>query len=216
VRDSGIGISDEAREYIFEAFRQGDGSTSRNYGGTGLGLTISARLVQLMGGRITVESEPGRGSVFHFFVKTRTAIAPAEPGRAGSVPPKTVPSRSLRVLLAEDNPVNQRVATALLTRRGHSVVVVGNGRMAVERSAKEAFDVILLDLQMPEMDGISATRLIRERDHGRGIHVPIVALTAHAMSDAHARCLAAGMEAVVVKPFDPAVLYDAIERCGSG
>jgi CheY-like chemotaxis protein len=124
----------------------------------------------------------------------------------------TTSARSLHLLLAEDNVVNQRVATALLNRRGHSVVVVGNGRLAVERTQTDVFDVILMDLQMPEMDGWDATRQIRERDCARGTYVPIVALTAHAMSGAYDRCLAAGMDSVIVKPFDPAQLYSAIEQ----
>ena len=118
----------------------------------------------------------------------------------------------LRVLLAEDNAVNQKVATALLTKRGHNVVVVDNGRLAVERTAAETFDVILMDLQMPEVNGWTATRQIRERDRERGVYVPIIALTAHAMTDAHVQCLAAGMDAVIVKPFEPAQLYGTIEQ----
>jgi signal transduction histidine kinase/ligand-binding sensor domain-containing protein/AmiR/NasT family two-component response regulator len=213
VSDTGIGISQEARGFIFEAFRQADGSTSRTYGGTGLGLTISSRLVRLMGGEITVESEPGRGSVFAFFVKTRQVIAPPEcAAEACEHSPQAAAARCLRVLLAEDNIVNQRVATALLSRRGHKVVVVGNGRLAVERTDTEAFDVILMDLQMPDMDGWSATQIIRERDGRRGVYVPIIALTAHAMSEAHQRCLTAGMDSVIVKPFNPAQLYGAIEH----
>ena len=109
----------------------------------------------------------------------------------------------------------RRSPQPLLNRRGHSVVVVGNGRLAVERTQSETFDVVLMDLQMPEMDGWDAIREIRERDRGRGVYLPIIALTAHAMSDAHERCLAAGMDSVVVKPFDPVKLYGAIEQAMS-
>jgi signal transduction histidine kinase/ligand-binding sensor domain-containing protein/ActR/RegA family two-component response regulator len=212
VSDTGIGIPEEARVSIFEAFRQADGSTSRTYGGTGLGLTISSRLVELMGGKISVESEAGRGSVFRFWVKARrTEPALESPERHG----ESAPAGSLRILLAEDNPVNQKVATALLTKRGHCVEVVGNGRLAVERSEAGAFDLILMDLQMPEMDGWEATRQIRRRDRELGVRVPILALTAHAMGKAQEDCLAAGMDAVIVKPFEPAQFYAAVEKAVS-
>jgi CheY-like chemotaxis protein len=210
VRDTGIGISTESQVLIFDAFRQADGSTSRTYGGTGLGLTICSRLVQLMDGKIEVESEIGTGSVFRFQVKARRTTPAhhgAEPGT--SVPVRGLAKQSLRILLAEDNVVNQRVATALLVRRGHQVVVVNNGHLAVERSNAEGFDLILMDLQMPEMDGWEATRQIRQSETGAA--VPIVALTAHAMSRAQEQCLAAGMNAVIVKPFDPEQFYSVIE-----
>jgi signal transduction histidine kinase/ActR/RegA family two-component response regulator len=208
VSDTGIGIPEEARVSIFEAFRQADGSTSRTYGGTGLGLTISSRLVELMGGKISVESETGRGSAFRFWVKARRTEPTIEnPERHG----ESARTGSLRILLAEDNPVNQKVATALLSRRGHRVEVVDNGRLAVERSKTETFDLILMDLQMPEMDGWEATRQIRERDGALGVRVPILALTAHAMGKAQQECLAAGIDAVIVKPFEPAQFYEAIE-----
>jgi signal transduction histidine kinase/ActR/RegA family two-component response regulator len=208
VSDTGIGIPEEARVSIFEAFRQADGSTSRTYGGTGLGLTISSRLVELMGGKISVESETGRGSAFRFWVKARRTEPTTEnPERHG----ESARTGSLRILLAEDNPVNQKVATALLSRRGHRVEVVDNGRLAVERSKTETFDLILMDLQMPEMDGWEATRQIRERDGALGVRVPILALTAHAMGKAQQECLAAGIDAVIVKPFEPAQFYEAIE-----
>jgi signal transduction histidine kinase/ligand-binding sensor domain-containing protein/CheY-like chemotaxis protein len=212
VSDTGIGIPEQARDVIFEAFRQADGSTSRTYGGTGLGLTISVRLVRLMGGDMTVESELGRGSVFRFWVRARTVKAlPActTPNAHDSEPSRT--ARGCRILLAEDNAVNQRVATALLERRGHTVVVVSNGRLAVERAREEVFDIILMDLQMPEMDGWTATRQIRTYEAETGRHVPIIALTAHAMRHAREQCLLSGMDAVIVKPFDPQQLYEAVE-----
>jgi signal transduction histidine kinase/ligand-binding sensor domain-containing protein/CheY-like chemotaxis protein len=209
VTDTGIGIPPEARAFIFEAFRQADGSTSRTYGGTGLGLSICSRLVQLMGGGITVESEVGSGSAFRFWVKTRQIVDPVM--RADAVSSPAASASSLRILLAEDNLVNQRVATALLKKRGHRVTIVGNGRLAVERRRIESFDVVLMDLQMPEMDGWEAARLIREHERKSGERVPIIALTAHAMNHVHPQCLAAGMDSVIVKPFEPEQFYNAVE-----
>jgi signal transduction histidine kinase/ligand-binding sensor domain-containing protein/CheY-like chemotaxis protein len=215
VSDTGIGIPEKARSLIFEAFRQADGSTSRTYGGTGLGLAICSRLVRLMGGDITVESQLGSGSIFSFWVKARQVSAPDRNGANESGRSKQQASRSLHILLAEDNLVNQKVATALLKNRGHRVEVVGNGLLAVERSQEQTFDLILMDLQMPEMDGWDATRAIRERDHRAGTHIPILALTAHAMNHAQEQCMEAGMDGIIVKPFDPAQFYTVIETTAS-
>jgi CheY-like chemotaxis protein len=215
VSDTGIGIPEKARTLIFDAFRQADGSTSRTYGGTGLGLAICSRLVRLMGGDIAVESQVGSGSIFTFWVKAREVSAPPSKGAIESSNSAQRAPRSLHILLAEDNLVNQKVATALLKNRGHRVDVVGNGRLAVERSQQQAFDLILMDLQMPEMDGWDATRSIRERDRASGRRVPILALTAHAMSHAQEKCMEAGMDGVIVKPFDPAQFYAVIEAAAA-
>ena len=353
VADTGIGIPPEKQAMIFEAFNQADSSTTRQYGGTGLGLTISAQLVALMGGRIWVESEPARGSVFHVSVplarrhgrrstpvtRTREALeglsvlvvddnatnrriledtltawrmcptvvaggaealreltraqragtpfplilldaqmpqmdgfdvaaaiasrqelrgstvmmlssagqygnvsrchelgiaayltkpvkssdllavilstleAGASPVPAtGATPPADTPVRTLRILLAEDNRVNQRVAVALLEKRGHSVRVVENGRLALSALDEERFDAVLMDLQMPEMGGFEATRAIRERERATGGHVPIVAMTARAMAGDREQCLAAGMDGYVAKPIRPEELIASIER----
>jgi signal transduction histidine kinase/CheY-like chemotaxis protein len=361
VADTGIGIPIEKQALIFDAFAQEDASTTRKYGGTGLGLTISSKLVKMMGGRIWVESEPAKGSRFHF--TTQVALAPASgggrvemealqgipvlvvddnatnrrilvetlsgwgmraraaadgvsaiwelgraerasrafklvladsqmpglrgtglvrsirehcrqacsivmmlscaeqkdgadrfrqqgvaecltkpvrraelkaavlaalggpsasgesgaasPGDAG--PAHAAPlSQPLRILLAEDNAVNQRVARALLEKRGHTVSVAGNGREAVRLVQEQAFDLVLMDVQMPEMDGLEATMVLRAREAGAARRLPIVAMTAHAMKGDAERCLEAGMDAYVSKPIKPEHLYAAIERVRSG
>jgi len=208
VSDTGIGIPVEKQQLVFQAFSQADGSTARRFGGTGLGLTIAAKLVAMMGGRIWVESEPGQGSTFHFTAQfvVNHAVVPAA-HEAPAVPmadaPAATPARLGRVLLAEDNRVNQHLATRLLENMGHHVTLARNGRQAVEAHRRDAFDLILMDVQMPDMDGLEATALIRQAEQGTGRRVPIVALTAHAMQGDREKCLAAGMDAYVSKPLDP-------------
>jgi PAS domain S-box-containing protein len=355
VRDTGAGIAPEKQALIFEAFAQADTSTTRKHGGTGLGLAISAQLVELMGGRIWVESEVGRGSTFHFtatfgipapleprpsrpvqlrdlrvlvvddnatnrrilaevlggwqmrpalFADAPRALdelrrsatagepyplvlldahmpgmdgfslaghiqaspelagttlvmltsagqsgdvarcqelgihaylmkpvkhseliatvlaalgAPVPPGRGGRAPAGLVPParRPLRVLLAEDNVINQKLGSRLLEKQGHSVVVVASGREAVEAVARERFDLVLMDVQMPDLDGLEATGLIRERERGTGRHLPIIAMTAHAMKGDREQCLAAGMDGYVAKPIHPRELFEALEALPS-
>jgi len=359
VVDTGIGIAAEKQKTIFDPFSQADSSTTRKYGGTGLGLTISSRLVEMMGGKIWVESEVGRGSEFHF--TARMGIAEAKTAGIGSIAPPEMPhgvkvlvvddnatnrrvlegmlkrwemkacsaesgeealkrlceareagepygliltdmhmpgmdgfelverirekpelsaatimmltsaghrgdaarcqelgvsayllkpirqtelreavarvlgaqeqksaiplitryslqdarepSASLRVLLAEDNPVNRRLATRLLEKRGHSVAVAGDGREALAAIAKERFDLVLMDLQMPEMDGFEATAAIREKEKTSGAHLWIVALTAHAMKGDRERCLAGGMDGYLTKPIRPQELDEVLQVC---
>jgi signal transduction histidine kinase/ligand-binding sensor domain-containing protein/CheY-like chemotaxis protein len=211
VRDTGIGIPAEKQELIFEAFRQADGSTTRKYGGTGLGLAICSRLVGMMGGALRVESEAGRGSTFHFTAKFG-AVKPADSQEAGEADlPAPDPPGSLNVLLAEDNIVNQRLVVRLLAKRGHRVVLAASGREALERFDRERFDLILMDVQMPDMDGLEATAVIREREKKTGSYTPIVALTADAVDGDRKRCLAAGMDHYINKPIEAAKLLELVE-----
>jgi signal transduction histidine kinase/ActR/RegA family two-component response regulator len=217
VSDSGIGVPKEKLGLIFEPFRQADGSTTRRFGGTGLGLTISATLVGLMGGRMWVESEPHEGSTFHFTIRLQaTAPEPSlRPAIAPTIPPGDVPARRLRILLAEDNVVNQRVAMALLQKRGHEVAIAVNGREAIDATEREAFDVILMDVQMPDVNGLEATAAIREREADTHQHVPIIAMTAHTMKGDREMCLNAGMDGYLCKPLDGKRLTEAVEAAAS-
>ena len=209
VRDTGIGIGVEQQQHIFEAFAQADLSMRRRFGGTGLGLTISDGLVRMMGGRVWVESEPGQGSTFHFIARFDAAALAAPADAPVVAPPAEL--RSLDILLAEDNAVNQKLAIRLLERRGHRVTLATDGLQAVAAARSGRFDVILMDVQMPHMDGMEATATIRDAERAHGVHVPIVAMTAHAMKGDAERCLEAGMDGYVAKPIDARQLFATID-----
>jgi signal transduction histidine kinase/ligand-binding sensor domain-containing protein/CheY-like chemotaxis protein len=215
VADTGIGIPKENQTLIFEPFAQADGSVTRRHGGTGLGLTLCARFIDMMGGSIWVESEPGQGSRFHFTVRVGQVAQDAVAAPVAQTParPAVNPcAAALSILLAEDNPLNQKLAVRLLEKRGHSVVTAMNGSEAVEAFDRQRFDAVLMDLQMPVMGGFEATAEIRARERSRPKRTPIIAVTAHAMQGDRERCLEAGMDDYVAKPIRPDELYAAIDR----
>jgi CheY-like chemotaxis protein len=209
VGDTGIGISCEQRAHLFESFRQGDSSTTRKYGGTGLGLAISRELARMMDGDIVCESMPGFGSTFTF-----TAVLERAPACAAVPPPEPVQTQNrsvhARVLVAEDNEVNARVAGRLLRKAGHEVRVAPDGRAVLRALDEGSWDIVLMDVQMPVMDGLEAARAIRRRPEFAAL--PIIALTAGAMSGDRERCLEAGMNDYLSKPLDAAEVLAKIRQ----
>jgi PAS domain S-box-containing protein len=211
VKDTGIGISRDKQESIFESFAQVDGSTTRRYGGTGLGLTISTRLVGMMGGRIWLESEPSEGSTFQFTTELglgEAGVWHLRDSEAALAAARRLPR--LKVLVAEDNLVNRTLITRILQKQDHQVVEARDGKQVMAALERGGMDVVLMDLEMPGMGGIEATRLIRDREKATGEHLPIVALTAHAMHGDRDRCLAAGMDGYVPKPIRRSTLFSAL------
>ncbi|MCP5047649.1 MAG: response regulator [bacterium] len=234
LKDTGIGISENQMDTIFEAFQQADGTITRKYGGTGLGLAISRQIALLLGGGLRVESQLGTGSVFHFTawveksqktsgkvanavrdiniaagrppvenIKTEPIEAPDEPGEGGE--------QKVCILLAEDNALNRKLANYMLTKGGYRVDMVGNGKEAVAAytANPKKYQLIFMDVNMPEMDGREATRVIRERGF---TWIPIIAMTAHAMKDDRENCLKAGMNDYISKPIKRGVVFNMIEK----
>ena len=225
VRDTGSGIDPQKLPYIFDKFTQADGSVSRKYGGTGLGLAITRKLAELYGGEITVESEPGRGATFVVNLKLGVAAQTASPAAIGSnatglnspreiagrqTQPQPTPVKAGRILVVEDNHVNQKVVTAVLRKRGFSIELANNGREALTRLESDAFDLVLMDVQMPVLDGLEATRLIRQDPRWKTL--PIIAMTAHAMNGDRERCMDAGMTGYISKPVHPSHLLQIIDE----
>ncbi len=220
VADTGMGIPPEKLSEIFEKFTQGDGSMTRRFGGTGLGLAITRRLVEMHNGRITVESELGKGSTFRVALECEAAPdaapaaeqpAPEMTAEAGASPVNDV---SHKILVVEDNAVNQKVVATILRKKGYTVRVASHGGEAMEALAQEDFGLVLMDVQMPVLDGLEATRLIRREERWKDL--PIVAMTAHAMQGDKERCLQAGMNGYISKPVHPAHLLATIDsylRC---
>ena len=217
VSDTGMGIPADKLATIFEEFTQVDGSISRKFGGTGLGLAITHKLVEMHNGRLTVQSELGVGSRFRVELPALECVpAKSEPApvlTSESATSLELMSRSkLRVLLAEDNLVNQKVVTAVLRKRGYVVDVAANGREALASLDRRTYDLVLMDVQMPELDGIEAARAIRKNERWRDL--PIVAMTAHAMTGDRERCLEAGMNDYLSKPVSPSHLIETVETYG--
>jgi len=209
--DTGIGIEAQAQKKLFSAFNQADASTTREYGGTGLGLAICAKLTELMHGRIWLESEPNKGSKFHVIFSAPVAKGLShKPSDHGAHPIATEALANLRVLLVEDNPVNRLLATKLLEKLGIVPDVAVNGQEAFDKVKRKAFDIVLMDMQMPIMDGLTATRLIREQQDIVQPH--IIALTANAFNEDQQACLAAGMNDFLSKPIDFQKLTKAMIR----
>lgn len=216
VTDTGIGIAEETKKKLFKIFSQADASFTRRFGGTGLGLVISKNLVERMGGYLGVESKIGQGSTFWFTI-TLDEATPKQPAITSEAQPSSNPSlteqskksestqQKRKILLAEDNLVNQKVASMVITRLGHSVDVAGNGLEALDKFKQNQYDLILMDIMMPEMDGLEATMAIREIEKNDGSKKPIriIALTANAMREDRERCMAAGMDDYLSKPFKP-------------
>ncbi|MFN4325665.1 MAG: PhnD/SsuA/transferrin family substrate-binding protein [Azonexus sp.] len=217
VSDTGIGISPEAQERLFSDFEQADNSMTRRYGGTGLGLAICKRLVHLMGGHIGVNSQPGQGSTLWFVLPLKKCQPAALPAAAASSPEISAEERlrqafaGRHILLAEDEPVNQEISRSLLEHAGLLVTVAADGAQAVAMARQAPYDLILMDMHMPLMDGLEATRAIRRDSPNKT--TPIIALTASAFDDDRTACLAAGMNGHIAKPVNPEMLFDTLRQC---
>jgi len=220
VIDTGPGIPKEKLQHVFKSFTQADGSSTRKHGGTGLGLTISSQLVKLMNGRMWVESKVGKGSTFQFSaqfgLQRRTKKSNIEEAAQNRHHVRRaiedVKEEIYNILLVEDNIINQKVAIHILEKKGHHVDVSNNGLEALDAIERNKYDVILMDIQMPSMGGFETTSIIREKEKQTCRHMPIIAMTAHAMKGDRELCLEAGMDDYVSKPINQNSLFEAIRR----
>jgi CheY-like chemotaxis protein len=217
VEDTGLGISAEQQTRLFQAFAQADASTTRLYGGTGLGLAISQQLVRKMGGTIVVDSEPGRGSRFMFTIALKVASpgavrAAQDASRAATAAPPRL--GGLRILVVDDNTINQQVCGEILQRAGVTVDMADSGRDALRMVEQQQYDAVLMDIQMPDMDGYHVTERIRAMP-GRE-RLPVIAITAHAVTGYRDYCLSRGMNDYVAKPIEPVTLYAVLQACTGG
>jgi PAS domain S-box-containing protein len=214
IADTGIGMTDEQQARLFQAYSQAETSTARKFGGTGLGLMICRQLVELMGGEIAVESRAGKGTAFRYTTLVLPAIQreQVEPVVTAVSKPEARASGPMRILVADDNEINQMVACKFLQKLGYEVEVARNGREAVEAASRTPYDAILMDCEMPELDGYDATRAIRQRETGQDRRIPVIALTGHASADDERVCLKAGMDAVLTKPVTLPALRGTLDR----
>ena len=210
VQDRGIGMKQEEVAQLFRSFHQADPSTTRRYGGSGLGLVISKQLAELMGGKVGVYSQPGQGSTFWFTARLEKCVEASDDGIAEVEPDVLDVIRGASILLVEDNVFSQQVGCELLEDAGATVCVAGNGREALELLARQRYDCVLMDVQMPEMDGFETTRRIRADPKLTGLLV--IAMTANAGSEDRARCVAAGMDEFVTKPIAPNLLFHLLAK----
>jgi CheY-like chemotaxis protein len=217
VRDSGIGIAPDQIGRIFEAFEQADRSDSRRYQGSGLGLAICRKIVELMGGQITATSKLGEGSDFCVRIPMRCVSVPVTPAGEPVSPPEPTAiqggaTRPLKILAAEDNRVNRLLLGKILEKAGHKVVFAENGVEVLRLWEENSYDLLLMDLQMPVMDGLETARAIRKRETGNGARIPIIAVTARAMHEDRDLTIAAGMDGYISKPYSKEDIFAAIQR----